>query len=307
MKSLCPTLLVSSCLLACGLTLTPAIANRAIAQLSPEDCPEPLLDRLQRYRLQPGDTIEAIAAANGVLPGTLVRLNPALQGETVPAGTEILIPPFNGVRLEVPTGVTWSDLEAAYGVRADVLFELNGCVAVPEVIFVPGVSWEARSDKAEGYRGLSGGYPLPETAAIALNYGEGAAGFHSGVDLLAEVGTPVLAAEGGTVAFAGEQGQYGRLVVINHPDRLQTRYAHLDSIRVAAGEAIARGAVLGTVGGSGRPDTEASHLHFEVRYDTPQGWVAQDPSLHLESLLSGDRADREELFPPAETLPVLNP
>ncbi|HEY9599655.1 MAG TPA: M23 family metallopeptidase, partial [Cyanophyceae cyanobacterium] len=139
---------------------------------------------------------------------------------------------------------------------------------------------------ADNYTGFVG-YPLESAAAIGLSYGwhensvTGQSTFHSGIDLLAEEGTPVLAVESGTVAFAGEQGVYGNLVVINHQGGRQTRYAHLSRITVSRGEKVRRGAILGAVGSTGRPDIDKPHLHFEVRYNSPSGWVAQDPELHL--------------------------
>ncbi len=251
-------------------------------------CPSPLLSRLQRHQIAPGETIESIAKKYNLLPETLIRLNRALQGGSAPAGREILIPPFNGIRIEVPAGATWQDLEAAYGVRADVLFEVNGCQKSPKVVFIPGVTWNpGESPAVDTYTGLSG-YPLPSIAKIGLNYGwqtrhsDRQKMFHSGIDLLAELGTPVLSAEAGIVAFAGQEETYGNLVVVDHGEGRQTRYAHLGSIKVVIGQEVKTGDVLGTVGSTGRPDLKVPHLHFEVRHNSPVGWVAQDPEIHLQ-------------------------
>ena len=85
-------------------------------------CNEPILSRLQTHRVASGETIESIASSYNLLPATLVFLN-SLEGKTLSVGEEIAIPPFNGIRVQVPTGATWKDLEGAYGIRADVLFE----------------------------------------------------------------------------------------------------------------------------------------------------------------------------------------
>jgi murein DD-endopeptidase MepM/ murein hydrolase activator NlpD len=108
--------------------------------------------------------------------------------------------------------------------------------------------------------------------------------FHSGVDLLADVGTPVLAAEDGLVIYVGQEGAYGNLVVINHLGRRQTRYAHLSRVTVRIDQRVRAGDVIGTVGTTGQPDIIPPHLHFEVRLDTPVGWTAQDPALHLPQI-----------------------
>lgn len=96
--------------------------------------------------------------------------------------------------------------------------------------------------------------------------GEGA--FHSGVDISGALGQPVLAPADGTVTFADFLGGYGRAVVIDHAHGITTRYGHLASFGIAAGQFIHRGDVIGYVGLSGR--STGPHLHYEVRInDTP--------------------------------------
>jgi murein DD-endopeptidase MepM/ murein hydrolase activator NlpD len=91
--------------------------------------------------------------------------------------------------------------------------------------------------------------------------GEGA--YHTGVDISAPTGTPIRAAADGVVTHAAFSGGYGRLVVIDHGNGMQSYYAHLSRYYVLPGQEIRRGEVLGAVGSSGR--ATASHLHYEVR------------------------------------------
>jgi murein DD-endopeptidase MepM/ murein hydrolase activator NlpD len=88
---------------------------------------------------------------------------------------------------------------------------------------------------------------------------------HKGVDFVASRGTLVHAAGPGIVVRAGFSGGYGRVVIVDHGQGLQTRYAHLQKIKTKKGEFLPAGAVLGSVGSSGR--TTGPHLHFEVRQD----------------------------------------
>jgi murein DD-endopeptidase MepM/ murein hydrolase activator NlpD len=86
---------------------------------------------------------------------------------------------------------------------------------------------------------------------------------HSGIDIAAPQGTPVLAAAAGRVEFAGEQGDYGNLVIITHADGSQTYYGHLAEIAVSEGSLVNSGQKLGTVGSTGT--STGPHLHFETR------------------------------------------
>lgn len=86
--------------------------------------------------------------------------------------------------------------------------------------------------------------------------------FHGGVDVRAAYGREVPAPTGGRVVFAGEQGGYGLTVVLEHEPGVQSRYAHLSSLDVAAGQTVEAGQVLGRVGSSGR--STGPHLHVEL-------------------------------------------
>jgi len=96
--------------------------------------------------------------------------------------------------------------------------------------------------------------------------GEGA--FHTGVDIAAMVGQPVVAPADGVVEFADFLGGYGRAIVLDHGHGIATRYGHLSGFAVASGQHVRRGDIIGYVGLSGR--STGPHLHYEVRInDTP--------------------------------------
>jgi murein DD-endopeptidase MepM/ murein hydrolase activator NlpD len=101
--------------------------------------------------------------------------------------------------------------------------------------------------------------------------------FHSGQDIDAEYGSPVIAGASGKVEFAGWQNGYGQLVVINHGGGLTTRYGHLSHIDVAMGQSVERAQFLGRVGSTGR--STGPHLHYEVR-------INDEPVNPLQYLLS---------------------
>jgi len=100
--------------------------------------------------------------------------------------------------------------------------------------------------------------------------------FHSGVDFALKSGSEVVAAAGGRVRFAGYRGAYGKLVEIDHGNRLVTRYAHLSRLDVHKGELVTPAQRIGAVGSTGR--STGPHLHFEVlhkgRFVDPQRFLA---------------------------------
>ena len=98
---------------------------------------------------------------------------------------------------------------------------------------------------------------------------------HEGVDFITDAGTPVVAAAGGVVQFAGFHPQYGSMVDIDHGNDLVTRYAHLSKVLVKEGDVLQRGRRIADSGNTGR--STGPHLHFEVRF---RG-VAQNPARFL--------------------------
>ncbi len=94
-------------------------------------------------------------------------------------------------------------------------------------------------------------------------FGGGSSEFHTGQDITAAAGTPVIAAAEGTVIFAGWKNGYGQVVEIDHGRGLMTCYGHLSKLETIVGHEIARGELLGRVGSTGR--STGPHLHYEVR------------------------------------------
>jgi murein DD-endopeptidase MepM/ murein hydrolase activator NlpD len=134
-------------------------------------------------------------------------------------------------------------------------------------------------------------FPLSVPASITSAFGWrihpifGESRFHSGTDIGSPTGTPVLAAFSGQVVLADFLGGYGLTIVLQHGNGTQqTLYAHLSEIFVRPGEQIEQGQVLGRVGSTG--NSTGPHLHFEVRQQTPQGWVALDPGVLLQTSLA---------------------
>jgi murein DD-endopeptidase MepM/ murein hydrolase activator NlpD len=129
-------------------------------------------------------------------------------------------------------------------------------------------------------------YPLTTPATITSKFGwrthplTGNRRFHSGVDIAAASGAPVVATGAGTVISAGWNGGYGKAIIIQHNDTQQTLYGHLSEISVQPGQKIDRGTVIGLVGSTG--NSTGPHLHFESRTATTGAWVAVDPGQEIQ-------------------------
>ena len=93
--------------------------------------------------------------------------------------------------------------------------------------------------------------------------GNGEGEFHKGIDIRAELGTPIHATADGVVKSAGMVNGYGREVVVDHGHGVETCYGHMSGFAVMSGQTVVRGQVIGYVGHSGR--TTGNHVHYEVR------------------------------------------
>ena len=146
-------------------------------------------------------------------------------------------------------------------------------VAHPVLAHVPG------SDRAyETGPSLPRHWPLDEAGVVTRGQigNESGQEAHPGLDIAVPTGTPIRAAGGGTVAETGDDAEYGRFVLIDHPGDYQTLYGHASRLLVSAGETVSAGQVIGLSGSTGR--STAPHLHFEAR----QAGRAVDPRALLQ-------------------------
>jgi murein DD-endopeptidase MepM/ murein hydrolase activator NlpD len=109
----------------------------------------------------------------------------------------------------------------------------------------------------------SSGFIWPVSGTVTSGFGTRWGRMHEGIDIAAPMGTPIHAAAGGTVIYAGWMGGYGNLVVIDHGRGLSTAYGHQSAIAASVGQGVAQGQVIGYVGSTGH--STGPHLHFEVR------------------------------------------
>ena len=124
---------------------------------------------------------------------------------------------------------------------------------------------------------------LPVDGRISSRFGhridpiDGHHAHHKGLDIAAKEGTTIKAMRAGTVTFSGTQGGYGKVVIVDHGDGLESRYAHCSQLDVRVGQRVIAGSPIATVGSTGR--STGPHLHLEVRKDG----VAVNPMSFLSS------------------------
>jgi len=125
-------------------------------------------------------------------------------------------------------------------------------------------------------RQMPSGMPLVgPTPVYSSGFGMRNGRLHAGADLVVPKGTKVVSTARGRVTFAGKQRGYGKIVIIEHADGYETRYAHLDAIKTGVGKLVDQGDIVGRVGKTGNATTH--HLHYEVR----RNGQPRDPTPYL--------------------------
>lgn len=108
----------------------------------------------------------------------------------------------------------------------------------------------------------TGTFMRPVNAGVYAGYGMRWGRMHYGLDFSAPTGTPIYAADGGTVTFAGWSGAYGYVITIDHGANKKTLYAHCSRLFVSAGNKVYKGQHIAAVGSTGR--STGPHCHFEI-------------------------------------------
>lgn len=183
----------------------------------------------------------------------------------------------------VKRGDTLHHIAQRYGVSVSSLMSANGIsdprtLDVGQVLTIPGYTSYGATDNSADYSSERPSHIFAwpvEQGQISSGFGMRNGSMHDGVDIAAPVGTPVHAAESGTVIYSGRLRGYGNVIILRHDDHYVTVYGHNSTNLVREGDSVARGQLIGNIGDSGR--TTGANLHFEVRRDN----IARNPLAYL--------------------------
>jgi murein DD-endopeptidase MepM/ murein hydrolase activator NlpD len=247
------------------------------------------------YRVQGGDTVLDIATKFGLQPETVAWANGDLERDPdlLRSGQELTILPIDGVYHTVVKGESLEHIAQKYGVRADDIANCeyndlprDGRLAPGTKLIVPGGVKPYIPRQVTAYNGPippdakrgTGVFVWPASGRITDRFGfkTYSGRWHTGLDIAANTGTPIYAADAGFVTFTGTSRRgYGKMLIVDHGNGYVTYYAHLSVIYVSMGQSVDQGALIGAMGSTG--NSTGPHLHFEIRH---RG-VPKDPELDL--------------------------
>jgi murein DD-endopeptidase MepM/ murein hydrolase activator NlpD len=258
--------------------------------------------QISTYVVRPGDTLSGIADLFDVSVNTILWANNIDRGSALQPGQTLVILPISGIQYTVKKGDTITAIAAHYNADLNEILQYNditlnsalqpgSTIVIPDAELGASQSGSASSGSSastaptksttkgvlpKSQWGAPGTEPAHNTNGPDYNsdyippiaHGIETQGLHgyNAVDLAAPKGTPIVAADSGTVIIArtgGWNGGYGSYVVISHSNGTQTLYAHMSKVIASAGEQVAQGQKIGLVGATG--EATGPHVHFEVR------------------------------------------
>ena len=254
-------------------------------------------DTIITYTVQPGDTLSTIAKKfsqpNNTISTNTIRWANNLTSDTLNVGDTLKILPVTGIAHKVESGDTIYSIAKKYNTDPQKIvdFPFNDfanpetfSLVVGEILIVPdGIQpSEQNIIKPQVYIAqgpvavISGGFTWPVHGLIT----QFASWYHMALDIAAPYGTPIVAAQSGTVTevrIGSYDTGYGNNVWISNGAGMETHYAHMEAANVSVGQQVTGGStVIGWIGLTGR--TTGPHVHFEIR----KNGVLVDPLPYLQ-------------------------
>ena len=247
------------------------------------------------YKSDCKQTISELAQKTGISKNTILKSNP-LKSETISKGQIIKLYtgrmfadvksvqnvtreesiPYETIEkdsADIYQGITRIETPGEDGVKSvsETVIYINGTetkreVLKEKVLKAPTSQIELIGTKEPPPSVGTGNLVMPTSGSLSSRFGSRWGRNHNGIDVSAPVGTPIYAADNGTVTYSQfNNGGYGYMIQIDHGNGIKTYYAHCSELLVNQGDVVAKGDLIAKVGNTGR--STGAHLHFEVLRD----------------------------------------
>ena len=233
------------------------------------------------YTVEPGDTVSGIAYKFDLDMSTIISFNAIDNVRRLQAGVELKIPPVDGVMHLVKGRENLSSIASSYNVDLEPILDINNIdsevIHEGDKLFVP----NAEMSYVSYHKAMGDLFIYPVRGSLSSGFGmrkdpfTGFWSMHRGFDIVAPKGAAVRASNEGSVIYTGENGLYGKYVLLSHQGGFQTLYAHLNKWVVSEGQWVDQKQKIAEVGNTGR--STGPHLHFSIYYNGD----ALDPGRYL--------------------------
>ena len=222
-------------------------AQRVAAKPQTSPPPDPCTHVVRR-----GDSMSRLATRYHVTRQSIVTANHLAGPNAIKIGQQLQIP---GCHAVVARQTGEAEATSPSGATSELIVARVGPRKIPTRLFLAVPEFDRDAIV----------FQWPIDGLVASAFGRRHRGWHAGIDIQADMGTPIRAAAKGTVIVSGFERFYGNMVKIEHPGGFTSLYAHNLENLVEVGDVVEAGTVLATVGRTGL--ASAHHLHFEIRHE----------------------------------------
>ena len=210
--------------------------------------------RTKSYRVRSGDTLYSVATRHGMTVSSLAKINNIKAPYTIHRGQVLKISSWVEEEQKVASTTIKAKTATTGSVAIDKQAEINQRKNVKNPTAFNG---KANVPKAQ----MGKKFAWPVSGKVVSPFGNG----NDGINIAGKAGTPIKTADGGTVAYAGNELKgYGNLILVKHKDNWITAYAHNRKLVVKKGDTVKKGQKIAEMGDTGGVKTP--QLHFEIRY-----------------------------------------
>lgn len=241
-------------------------------------------DSIIYYAVETGDTISTIAAKFDISVNTILWENNLSAYSLIRPSDKLAILQVSGITYKVKSGDTIDNIAKNFNVESSAILEINKLannnrLRIGDQLIIPGGKKNSYAKQpVVHYNGLTAITDLLKPKAIKPLKGNKMSwptvGYritqyyswgHHAIDIANKVGTPIYAADAGTIEILGWQRGYGNTIVINHGGGKKTRYGHMSKFYAKKGQFVDKGEAIAAMGSTGR--STGPHLHFEIIID----------------------------------------